>query len=162
MLERARKSKEEDAAEIGCWRVEEHADWLDDTRQQQQLGEDSNDAIGGSMNADRAEERECQESDIKGVVERFNQMDTGTTVDDWDESRNRLQVRIPPPASLDLWVEWKRDGDGPLVYTVGNDRKSKFQRTVLEIVNSQIGNRGLGYVLVCVYPRGKTRAFMQS
>ncbi|MDI1486007.1 MAG: hypothetical protein OHK93_004196 [Ramalina farinacea] len=158
VLERARKSKEEDAAEIGCWRVEEHADWLDDTRQQQQLGENSNDAMGASMNVDRAEEREVQESDIKGVVERFNQMDTGTTVDALDESRNRLQVRIPPPASLDLWVEWKREGDGPLVYIVGNDRKSKFQRTVLEVVNSQTGNRGLVYVLVCVYPRGGTRA----
>ena len=154
VLERARKSKEEDAAEIGCWRVEEHADWLDDTRQRQ-LGDDSNDAIGGSTNADRAEEREVQESDIKGVVERFNQMDTGTTVDNLDESRNRLQVRVPPPASLDLWVEWKSDGEGPLVYNVGNDRKSKFQRTVLEVVNSQIGNRGLGYVLVCVYSHGQ-------
>ena len=140
----------------------EHADWLDDTRQQQ-LGEDSNDARGGSMNMDGTEEREVQESDIKGVVERFNQMETGTTVDDLDHSQKRLQVRIPPPASLDLWVEWKHDGEGPLVYTVGNDRKSKFQRTVLDVVNSQTGNRGLGYVLVCVYPPpGKIRAFTEA
>lgn len=143
--------------------MEEHADWLDDTREQQQLGEHSNDASGGSMNADRVEEREGQELDIKGVVERFNQRDTGTTVDDLDESRNRLQVRVPPPASLDLWVDWRRDGDGLFVYTVGNDRKSKFQRTVLDVVNSQIGSRGLGYVLVCMYPpRGKIRGCMQS
>lgn len=158
VLERARKSKEEDAAEIGCWRVEEHADWLDGTWQQ--LGEGSHDTMG-AMNVARGEEREVQESDIKGVVERFNQMDTGTTVD-LDESRTRLQVRIPLPASLDLWIEGKRDGDGPLVYTVGNDRKSKFQRTVLEAVNSQIGNRGLGYILVCMYSRGRPQTSMQS
>ena len=87
VLERARKSKDEDGAEIGCWRVEEHADCLDNT---QQLGQNSHDDMG-AMAIDGLEEKGLQESEIKGVVERFNGRDLGTEVV-FDEAQKRLQV----------------------------------------------------------------------
>ena len=62
---------------------------------------------------------------------------------------------MPPPVSIDLWVDWNRDENGSLKYTVRTDRKNKLQSTVLDVVNTRVGNRGLSYLLVGTNPIDK-------
>ena len=70
VLERAKKSREADGEGVGCWRVEEHADWLDASALRIDTG-DSGRKEGGGNGGDAVSGESGEE--VKAVLEKFRE-----------------------------------------------------------------------------------------
>ena len=88
-LECAKKSREMDGEGIGCWRVEEHADWLDVTgvgNDKVDGGENGEDMDGNAMNGESDEE-------VRVALQKFKEEHQGMEIS-LDEDLKMIKVCI--------------------------------------------------------------------